>query len=135
MIITWEDRFSVGVKLFDDHHKVLIDLINLLHDLLNTSLDFVAIDKIFGELVKYVKYHFKAEEAYFDKYNYPNTVLHKKEHSKFVQFVADSYQDLRSTGYLLAAIELFNFLREWLIKHILVTDMKYTKFFTNMGIK
>jgi len=135
MIITWEDRFSVGVKLFDDHHKVLIDLINLLHDLLNTSLDFVAIDKIFAELVKYVKYHFKAEEAYFDKYNYPNTVLHKKEHSKFVQFVSDSHEDLRTTGYLLAAIELFNFLREWLIKHILVTDMKYTKFFTNMGIK
>ena len=133
-IIQWNEKFSVGVKRWDDHHKVLIDLINLLHDVLNTSLDFTAIDKIFNELVKYVKYHFASEEKFFDRYKYPGTHLHKKKHVEFVNFVGESYTSLKSTGYLLAAIELFNFLREWLIEHILKEDMKYKSFFQKMGL-
>ncbi len=133
-IINWDTVYKVEISVFDDHHKVLVDLINSLYDILNSSIDFNAIERIFKELVDYTMYHFKAEEAFLEKHNYPGITLHKKNHVKFVQSLEKSYKDLKSTGYLLASIELFNFLKEWLLTHILVTDKEYSDFFKKLGI-
>ncbi len=133
-IVTWDDSYSIKVETFDTHHKILIDLINILHDILNSNIDFELIDLIYDELIDYVKYHFTEEEKYLEHHNYPGLVIHKKEHVNFVNFITKSKEGIKGSGYLLAAIELFNFLREWLIDHILSTDMKYSEYLEKSGI-
>ncbi len=134
-IVSWNDSFSVNIEIFDNHHKLLISMLNILHDILNSAhIDFEIVDVIFDELVEYVKYHFSEEEKAMMKYKFPGLKIHRREHLNFVNFVITSKVTLTQTGYLLSAIELLNFLKEWLIQHILGTDMKYSKFLNEHGV-
>ena len=41
-------------------------------------------EKVLNNLINYTATHFQTEEKYFDRYGYPETFSHKKEHGAFV---------------------------------------------------
>ena len=86
--IDWDDSFSVKVKEIDAQHKRLVDMLNELYDAMRQGKGKEVLGKIIGGLIEYTDVHFKTEEKYFDKFGYPETEAHKKEHSDFVQKVA-----------------------------------------------
>lgn len=61
-IFIWNDRFTVRVEEFDNHHKKLMDLANLLHSKMMMGKGREVLEPILGELKEYTKYHFAAEE-------------------------------------------------------------------------
>ena len=46
-------------------------------------MHIVTLGEILIDLCKYIITHFKTEETYFDQYDYPDTLNHKKEHQEF----------------------------------------------------
>ena len=132
-IITWNDEFSVGIQLIDDQHKRLIEIINELHDAMGKGEGAKAQAHILAELVDYTAAHFKEEEKLFDLYDYPEKFAHKAVHDKLTQQVIDFQKDYEN-GKTIISLVLMNFLKNWLMDHILNVDKRYTEFLNDKGV-
>ena len=132
-IIKWEDKYSVGVESMDNQHKKLIQMINDVFDELRGEGKHERLMEIIEGLVEYTHVHFKAEEAVFEKFDYPETVEHKAEHEKFINQIAD-FKEGFEAGKIPLSMDIVAFLENWLFSHILGTDQKYSEFFNTNGI-
>ncbi len=133
-LVTWNDNLSVNVEEFDRQHKKLIALINELNDAMSVGKGKDVLVKIVNDLVKYTVTHFKAEEKYFAQFRYPDTFNHRIEHLAFIRKVANFKNEIES-GKLPLTVEVLSFLSDWLKKHIMGTDKKYSQFFNENGLK
>ncbi len=70
-MITWDDKYSVGISSIDEEHKKLIDIINKVIDAKQHTDNSIEITEILNEMNNYVLTHFANEETYMIKYNYP----------------------------------------------------------------
>lgn len=132
-IITWKNEYSVGVTEFDNQHKVLIDIINKLHDAMRAGIGKQALSVILEELVSYTKFHFANEERNFAQYSYPEINAHKLEHEKLTRQVIEFLRDYNE-GKSSMSIEVMGFLKDWLMQHIGGVDKKYTQFFNSKNV-
>ena len=133
-LIQWNDSFSVKVAEIDRQHQKLVSMINDLGDAMKQGKGKDVLGNIISGLVSYTATHFKTEEKYFDQFGYPETDSHKKEHAAFVKKVTD-FKDGFEKGKLGLSIKVMNFLSDWLKNHIKKTDMKYSQFFNEKGLK
>ncbi|MBU2511937.1 bacteriohemerythrin [bacterium] len=133
-LIDWNSNLSVNVIEIDLQHQKLITLINELNDAMTQGKSKAILGKIVDGLVIYTTVHFKTEEKYFAKFGYPDANSHEKEHSAFIQKVTD-VKDRFEKGEISLSIEIMNFLRDWLRKHIKGTDKQYSQFFNERGLK
>ncbi|MEN3043824.1 MAG: bacteriohemerythrin [Candidatus Hydrothermales bacterium] len=121
--IKWDEKFSTGVEQIDDQHKKFVEIINELHNAMKQGKGKEIVKKILNELKSYSVYHFKTEETYMTKYKYQEYQEHKNDHEFFKTKVKELL-DKDEKGYLGLSIETLNFMKNWLIKHILTTDKK-----------
>ena len=134
-LISWNEQYSVGIKKFDDEHKVILNLINQLHSAMRSGKTEELLNLTIKRLVDYASTHFQAEEKLFDLHNYLKKESHKKEHAFFISKI-QSFRQKNDTGKNSSvSIELIGFLREWLLKHILSVDKQYTDFMHEKGVK
>lgn len=133
-LITWQEGYSVKIEKFDNHHKVLIDLINQLHDSMLQGKGKEILLSVFEELKKYTIYHFNAEEVLMKIHKYPDFEKHKSQHEFFIKRI-DELKEAFNNNLKTATIDTFTFLKDWLIKHIQTTDKLYSDFFNKLNIK
>jgi len=135
VVVVWDkDKYDVGVKAFNNHHKRLADIINLLHSISDSDNNINHITLVYKELLEYTKYHFSVEEKLMLKYKYENYQVQKLEHQRFIDFLLESYKKFEKDFYIIDLIELIDFLGEWIISHILDEDQKYKEFFKSKGV-
>ncbi len=127
-IIEWNDSMSVGVSLFDEHHKKLIDYINQLYDAMKNGKGRDITGPIVKNLYDYAVFHFGIEEEEMAKINYPKLEEQKSEHKYFVEKVKEFSERINSQDILIST-DLLDFLSDWLKKHILKNDMEYKPYF------
>lgn len=72
-------------------------------------------------------YHFNSEEHLLAEYGYPDLDKHKKEHERFSSTLNNLKGKLPGDKIALAE-EIRDFLEEWIIRHILDTNKKYSSF-------
>lgn len=121
--IQWKDEYSVGVPELDEQHKGLITLTNCLADEGNRSS---VITNTLEALDRYVREHFSAEEALLHSCGDQNLEEHKKQHRAFEEWLDAIKHVYRfSTTPDPFAETVNSFLCNWLINHILKTDMMY----------
>ena len=89
--------------------------------------------KNLSKLIEYTVSHFATEEALFDKHNYPEKDAHKEIHKKLVAQVVE-FQKQFESGEKDISLELMEFLKDWLIKHIKGTDKKYSSYLQSKGV-
>jgi hemerythrin len=133
-LIQWDDSFSVNVAEIDRQHQQLIGMINDLNDAMRQGKGKSVLGKITDGLVNYTTTHFRTEESYFDKFEYPEADSHKKAHSDFVKKVS-GFKDEFEKGNVTLSIQVMDFLSDWLQKHIKGLDKKYGPFFNENGLK
>ncbi|MBC8376436.1 MAG: hypothetical protein H8E26_10355 [FCB group bacterium] len=56
--LVWEDRFSVGIKEFDQHHKILFEMINSLIFANENNSDSDIVKNTLEQLRSYTIFHF-----------------------------------------------------------------------------
>jgi hemerythrin len=133
-LMTWDESFSVGVADLDEQHKKLVGMLNSLNDAMMTGKSKDVLQGLLTELIGYTASHFGSEEKLFAKYEYLETSMHMYEHKKFVQKVLEFEKGFKE-GKLMLSIEVRDFLRDWLVKHIMGTDKKYGPFLNSKGVK
>jgi hemerythrin len=80
--------------------------------------------KIIDELEKYSNYHFANEETLMKKANFDEIDEHVIQHQIFRQKIDDFKTSIRFGSSMLQS-EIIDFLRKWLLKHIMECDAKY----------
>lgn len=117
----WSDDLSVGVHEMDDQHKELIIKINKL--VVDLSEDSPKAYQDFKDLAGFVVQHFKDEEEFMAKIEYPGLDTHKVIHTQLLEKVGEFEGDIK-TGSV-DKFKLITFLKMWLRSHIMGIDMKY----------
>ncbi len=132
-LIEWQDGLSVGIAEFDHDHQKLIQLINTLWDA-NTNRRLSVIGPTLDELVQYVHTHFQREEDFFAKTKFTGRDDHIQRHRWLQAEVKKLVDAYRSGSNTVLTDTVFDFLRDWLIKHILGEDMIYAAYFRILGL-
>jgi len=120
--IDWTATYSVGIDSIDQQHKKLVDIINELYDGMKQGKGQQVLNRTFTELASYTQTH------------YMRSMSHKKEHTELLKQVtlyAEQYQN----GKIMMSMEVMDFLKNWLLNHILVVDKAYTDFFKEHNVK
>ncbi|MBZ0158505.1 MAG: bacteriohemerythrin [Alphaproteobacteria bacterium] len=131
--IQWSNNYSVHVGMIDDQHKEIIRLVNEMHDALRQRRSRDILGTILNELADYAVKHFKVEEDLFQKYGYPEEAVHKEAHAALVRRVVELQKDFE-IGRASINTDVMNFLKDWLINHILRTDKRYSAFMNSKGV-
>jgi hemerythrin len=126
----WQAAYSVGVLSIDEQHRALLDIINRLHDVMRRGGAADELKGVLGELVTYTRYHFNHEEQMMERCGYPELAGHKSIHSALVSQV-EAFQKELAGGRATVSLQLMTFLKDWLSKHILETDMRYRSHMTS----
>ena len=132
--VQWSDQLSVGINTIDDQHKKLVSIINRLYDAMKSGKGSEILSEVLSELIEYTKYHFSTEETLMKNNAYPNYQSHKSLHSKLVEKVMDLELDLKA-GRIALSVQVFHFLKDWLVNHIQGEDKKYAPFLTKVTVK
>ena len=131
--LNWQDSYSVNVKEIDDQHKTLIEMVNTLHEEMLSNKGREAQKKAICEMVRYATVHFDTEERYMRRFNFPEYPSHRAEHDTFSSKALDLKDRADHDGFILT-LEILTFLKEWLQRHILGTDKKYSQHFNENGL-
>ena len=124
-LIQWTDKYSVGIKEIDNQHQGLVIIINELFTYMSEGRAKDKLHDIFNHLTDYTKIHFRFEETMLFKYAYSEIDQHKAEHQKFIKKLEDLKSEFLNNKITIS-LEVLNFLKDWLLNHILISDKKYS---------
>lgn len=132
MYIDWSPIYETGVRLVDDEHRQLVAILNEFHTAHVKNLGPVLAFTTLNKLVRYAEKHFSDEEGLMAKHHYPSATKHRLEHEKLLAQVFDLTGKLERRETELS-LDIFDFLRGWLIDHILKTDMEMGRWLVERG--
>ncbi len=121
--IPWDENLSVGIDVIDEHHRYLFDLINDLYDVVSQKLGSREVARLIKALDAYARIHFRAEEQMMNHYGYSDIDHQLSQHHAFEEKIAEFYEELHDNPFV-AQFDVLSYLREWLIHHIHVEDIK-----------
>lgn len=111
----------------DADHQQSIMLLTELQDLVASDQPrTVAIEKL-DELIEFSEQHFRLEERLMKENNYREFAQHQAIHKKLLQQTAELRQRLVSEATDIGP-EVMDFLKDWLIRHILESDKHFGGF-------
>lgn len=125
--IIWTDQLSVGVILFDEQHKRLVRMLNRMIKDPGATTRSETVSDILTELTRYAQEHFRCEEDWMIRHNYPRLEEHREEHVDFRKTVAKLCV-ATSSGLDSVPEFLLDYLKNWLTHHILHEDMLFKPF-------
>ena len=132
-LIKWTKIYSVNILEVDNQHKKLVDLFNNLYTAMKAGKAKEIMSTTLDELVDYTLYHFATEENLFDKYKFPESEAHKREHKELVEKVA-ALQKKHQSGERVLTIDVMNFLKDWIHNHIMGRDILFGEFLNSKGV-
>ena len=123
--VTWKEEFSVGVPQLDAQHRRLVEIMNSMHKAMLMGGKPDALRAVLGDLVAYTQHHFTYEEQMMERAGYQGLVEHKRKHRAMVAQVEGFTAEITS-GKAMVSLKLMNFLKDWLTRHIMETDQRYS---------
>lgn len=122
----WNVSYNLGVAPMDDEHRLIVEAMNLLHQVNESKASAPRVQKAMAQLVQITKEHFADEEAYMEQMGFPDLRKHRHMHVHLLERLGQFHADVRASG--VASPELFHFLKMWLKAHICGIDTQYAKY-------
>ncbi|MPM35964.1 Bacteriohemerythrin [bioreactor metagenome] len=135
----WKPEYNLNITEIDKQHKRLFELADQLYEIAKAKDGFDyydEINRIFQELSDYTVYHFGYEEKLLDEYGYDGheSKIHKLEHGGFVnKMIQVGKQDIDKNERKIL-LDVIMFTVDWIEKHILYTDKKYSAYLNSKGV-
>ncbi len=130
----WSNAFRVGVKKLDTEHRRLFALVNELSETIGRTGKIEGHEKQKKELLQFTRLHFQSEESLMEKHRYPRLELQRKDHRDLLEQLERfaGAEEKRARPRAQTAVD---YLKDWLIRHTLIEDLKYREFFEERGIR
>lgn len=133
-LIYWMPEFNTHIEVIDKQHRLLVELVNELHEAHSKGKDRAVLLKLINKLGLYAATHFAREEDFFEKFNYPDMDEHLQEHDYFEDMLSQFEEEYKN-GRQDLSFKVIIFLSDWLVNHINGTDKNYVKFLTSRGVR
>jgi len=133
VFIEWSEAFAVGIPKVDAEHRHLVTIVNAFHQVHGSGAGRDKVFPVLNLLVQYVEVHFQSEESLMAAGKYPDLLKHRREHDKLTEQIfelAERYE----AGDAEITYEVMEFLKSWLLEHILQMDKKLEPFFRKAGV-
>ena len=128
--IEWDESFSIDHPAIDKQHRKWIEIFNKMHECMlnNDSGEYKSIAYVtLVSMQEYANTHFKFEEEYMYRINYPDFIKHRRLHKDFDTKIYEYNRDIRD-GKMVLNTEILKAIKNWLINHILKEDKKIGQF-------
>ena len=132
-LIEWSDKLDVGIAEVNRQHQRLIYIANELFRLKQRGGDRHAVQRLVNSLINYTATHFSYEELLMERHNYPDLDAHKQKHQDLVNDVMRFKQRVDNNEDVID--ELLEFVKAWLTRHIMGSDMAYKEHLNQRGIR
>ena len=134
VLIVWSSTFSCGIRMIDEQHKKLIEIVNDLfsHVNGNEEQECEYFNKVIHGYIDYIKIHFATEERLMCFIKFESYISHKREHDNFLKTIADSVRTF-NTWDRVSLSTLARFLRSWILSHIVIMDKGYFEYLNKMA--
>jgi hemerythrin-like metal-binding protein len=126
-ILHWQERYATGIQIIDDQHRQLIQTLNELFDLLQSSAPLDQISQNLECLMACAANHFQTEESVMEENGYPDISRHLEEH----RILTRKIQEFRahfSSPEPPTTLELSRLVGDWMSHHLGEVDMGYAEF-------
>lgn len=129
--LDWRPEYSVGNDTLDSQHIMLLELCKRVSGYVcdGSKTSIKAFQSILNELVAYASMHFQTEERMLEQAGYPMLVNHKASHDKYSDTMVEYLIESIDGGINSSALS--EFLKQWWLNHILVSDMDYRDYVKN----
>lgn len=135
MSIAWREAMCVGEETVDADHKHLVDLINAFEVAISSQIDHKKVARVLLGLVEYTGEHFAREEELQLSIRYPYYESHRRAHRDVLKKLSDIVTEYsRAPDYVRDSMvrSLANFLKEWLVDHIIQSDLRMKPYVLQM---
>jgi hemerythrin len=120
--LEWTTNLSVGVAEIDEQHQELFRRSERLILALRAG-DRSEVETLLHYLTDYVMSHFQCEERLMVEAEYPGLNEHRDAHHRFQDELREQVKAYQRKGPTpLVALEVHNWLSDWLRRHIGVAD-------------
>jgi len=135
-LLPWSNKFACGIKLIDEQHKELVNLVNEMYNHVtgNDLQERNYFNRVIQDAVAYVKTHFATEEKIMLATKFTGYAEHKKEHDNFVLTVVEKVRDYEA-GKRLTLSSFTKFLKDWVLSHIAMMDKLYFEYFKKIATR
>lgn len=130
----WNEKYCVKIEKLDGHHRKLLAMLEEFYRGVSGKSSQGTLLELIRKLEDYSIYHFTTEETLMQKYDFPGLKKHRQEHEAFIKKIGD-YRARFESGKMIIGMDITQFVKNWLINHILKTDMAYSKYLTDRGVK
>lgn len=120
----WKNEYSVGISSIDSQHQKLFAIARELYTAMSAGRGKAALALILDRLVQYTTAHFGHEERLMRLNDYADFAQHKAQHDALTKQVL-TFQTEFEAGRVTMTVQLLQFLKDWLEKHIKVSDFAY----------
>lgn len=127
-MLVWDEAYKIGQDEMDGEHLILFSLLNQLDININDDRAGECLSDVLNALGSYIDYHFAHEEALMRSVGYPGLDEHAAKHREFVAQLTRLSDQAKGGAALQAALKLRAFVLDWLLGHILETDVDYAAF-------
>ena len=121
----WKTDYATGIGSVDAQHQSLFAIGRELFMAMSEGQGRAVLGRILDRLVHYTTVHFAHEERLMKLHQYPDFAAHKAQHDALVKQVLTLQSEFRA-GRVTMAVQVLQFLKDWLDKHIRQSDMAYT---------
>ena len=90
---------------------------------------------IIEELDEYAGYHFNTEEKILSLCKYPDLEVHKTHHEKISKTLSKFMAKHKKGTDLAKNLEFYDFVSDWMLRHVLGEDRKYVEHISNRNNK
>ncbi|MBA3005940.1 MAG: bacteriohemerythrin [Proteobacteria bacterium] len=133
-IIKWRAAYATGISSMDIQHQKLIGLINKMYTVLRNEEPDSSIQGVLDEMAEYAESHLKDEETILESNDYPDFANHLAIHKSYLDKLKVLMTEWQNEDKA-AAMDIYTFLRQWWMGHIVTEDQKYGEFLKDKGIK
>jgi len=123
-MLAWNEQYSVHVPRLDRQHRRILKTLGELYALGQPESTRRRLARIFRRLRRHIEEHFRDEEAMLLAAGYSGLEEQKAEHRAFIDEVCSHHQDFLKNKPVVT-INLFNYLWDWFVHHVLSVDKKY----------
>jgi len=121
--LNWNPIFCVGDPVIDSEHKMLVDYVNRIYELLGTPNNREAVVSLLHSLLDHAHRHFQSEGRLLARLGIPDRADHMREHDQMLRRARAWVAGIEA-GDALQREQVLDFVREWVLRHILFVDMR-----------